>query len=72
MDHVVAAEKQCPKYDAAFEEYTKTSEDVLRIYRDYADLFPYWSKMCGSPIKTIRDAYYLHNTLIIEKDRYKT
>lgn len=72
LDYVVASEKKCPAYDKAFEQYTKESKEVQRIYTEYANLFPYWSIMCGSPIKTIQNAYYLHNTLMIERDRNKT
>lgn len=69
LDHIVAAERYCPKYEAAFEKFTRESEEVQYIYTEYAELFPYWSKKCGRNITTIRDAYYLHNTLMIEQDR---
>lgn len=69
LDHIVSAERYCPKYEAAFEKFTNESKEVQHIYTEYADLFPYWSKKCGRNITTIRDAYYLHNTLMIEQDR---
>lgn len=64
-------EKDCPRYDAAFEQYMNKSEDVQEIYREYADQFSYWSHMCGMPIETTDDAYFLYNSLSIEKQRLR-
>lgn len=48
------------------------SEEVQRIYSEYADLFPYLSRMSGLNITTITDVYWLYNTLEIERDTNKT
>lgn len=66
------AYKNCPKYNVAFEKYINDSPEVQRIYTDNAELFAYWSKMCGLNIKTISDVYRLHNTLLVESQNNKT
>lgn len=50
----------------------KQSKEVQRIYTEYADLFPYLSRMTGLNITTITDVYWLYNTLEIERDTNKT
>lgn len=72
LDHVLAAGKPCPKYKALFANYMKQSKEVQRIYTEYADLFPYLSRMTGLNITTITDVYWLYNTLEIERDTNKT
>lgn len=66
------AYKDCPKYNFAIEKYVKESPEVQRIYTEYADLFAYWSKMCGLSIATTSDVYRLHNTLLVESENNKT
>lgn len=48
------------------------SKEVQRIYTEYADLFPYLSKMSGLNITTITDVYWLWNTLDIEREQNKS
>lgn len=67
-DYVLFVGKNCPKFNDAVKQYTKTSKEVQRIYSEYSELFAYWSKMCGSDIKTIDDVYKLHKTLEVERD----
>ena len=72
LDNVLLASKDCPKYDFLFEQYLKNSAEVQRILSEYADLFLHWTEMCGENITTITEAYWLYNTLHIEKDHNKT
>lgn len=72
MDYLLYAGKKCPKYDATLKKYLKESPEVQRIYSEYADLFPYWSKKSGGNITTITDVYWLYNTLHIEQDHNKS
>lgn len=67
LDYVLKCGKKCPKYKAAFKKYVKKSEEVQRIYREYKDLFRYWSEMCGTKIKTIEDVHWLYKILFTEK-----
>lgn len=69
LDYVLFVGKDCPKFNVAVQEYFNRSREVQRIYSEYAELFTYWSKMCGSKIKTIDDVYKLHKTLEVERDR---
>lgn len=58
--------KNCPKFEVGFNKYLEESPDVQRILNKYRAWFSYWSKMCGSEIKTIGDVSLLYNTLCIE------
>lgn len=71
MDNILYGAKNCPKYDQTFAKYVNESEDVQRIYKDYVDLFSYWSQMCGLNLTTIKHVYNLHKTLSIEKLKHK-
>lgn len=68
LDYVLFVGKDCPKFNAAVKQYEKKSKEVQRIFTEYAELFVYWSKMCGTEIKTINDVYKLHKTLEVERD----
>lgn len=70
-DNALVGAKNCPKYDLAFKTYLNESKEVQRIFTEYADLFPYWSRMCGKNITTIKDCYDLYKTLSIEKLKKK-
>lgn len=72
LDHVLAAGQDCPKYKAIYNKYMEESKEVQRIYTEYADLFPYLSKMSGLNITTITDVYWLWNTLDIEREQNKS
>lgn len=72
LDYVLFFGKRCAKYEAALEKYMKESEEVQRIYSEYAEQFLHWSQESGESIKTLHDVYELHNTLIIEKEHNKT
>ncbi|XP_055296490.1 testicular acid phosphatase homolog isoform X2 [Sitodiplosis mosellana] len=65
-DYVLYGPKNCSKYDAVFQEYIKNSPEVQKLQTKYQQLLKFWSKMCGSDIKTIGDASLLYNTLYIE------
>lgn len=69
LDYVLYVGKDCPKFNTAVQEHLKNNKEVQRIYTEYAGLFTYWSKMCGSKIKSIDDVYKLHKTLEIEHNR---
>lgn len=71
QDHILAANRFCPKYEAAFQNYSKTAPEMLRIYKEYGNLFLQWSEMIGDNITTTDDIYYLHNTISIEKEQQK-
>lgn len=71
LDHVFGS-KKCPQYNVAYENYLKNSPEVKRIYTEYADLFPYLSKMSGTNITTLTHVYWLYNTLEIENYQNKT
>lgn len=47
QDHILSGGKKCPKYDETLKNYMNSSKEVQRIYKEYADLFAHWSKMCG-------------------------
>lgn len=66
------AYKDCPKYNVEYEKYVKESAEVQRVYADYADLFAYWTEMCGLNITTTSDVYRLHNALLVEQQNNKT
>lgn len=70
-DSALFGAKNCPKYDFTFVQYVRESEEVQRIYTEYADQFLYWSEMCGFNIRTIKDCYNLYKTLSIEKLKHK-
>lgn len=72
MDHILAAEKDCPKYKELYTNYMKASKEVQRIYTEYADIFPYLSRMSGLNVTTITDVYWLYNTLDTEREQNKT
>lgn len=72
LDTVLSASKDCPKYKVARQNYLNASPEVHRIYTEYADIFPYLTKMSGANVTTITDAYWLHNTLAIERDHNKS
>lgn len=72
MDTVLFVGKKCPKFKVLFEKYSNESSEMARIYNENEELFAHWSKMCGSPIKTIDDAYRLFKTLFIENLHNKT
>lgn len=58
------------KHSALMEDYMKSSSELQRIYTENANLFLHWTQMCGDNIKTILQVHFLHNTLIIEKERF--
>lgn len=66
------AYKDCPKYNVEYEKYVKESAEVQRVYAEYADLFAYWTEMCGLNITTTVDVYRLHNALLVEQQNNKT
>lgn len=70
-DKIFYGARNCPRYFQTFAKYVNESEEVQQIYRDYVDLFSYWSKMCGLNLTTIKDVYNLHKTLSIEKLKNK-
>lgn len=72
MDTVLFVGKDCPRFKVLFTKYANESHEIARIYREYGELFAYWSKMCGSPIKTIDEVYKLYKTLYIESVHNKT
>lgn len=72
LDTVLFVGKECPKFKVLFEKYSNESSEMARIYNEYVELFAHWSKMCGSPIKTIDNVYKLYSTLFIEKVHNKT
>lgn len=72
LDTVLFVGKDCPRFKVLFAKYANESSEMARIYSENVDLFAYWSKMCGSPIKTIDDVYKLYKTLYIESVHNKT
>lgn len=71
LDNVLAGEKKCKKYKAAFKTFKKESKEVQRIYRKYDDQFRYWSEMSGTKIKKIEDVHWLYKILFTEKIQNK-
>lgn len=71
LDYVLAGDKTCPKYKAAYKKFTKESKEVQRIYKEYKDLFRYWSEMCGTKIKKIDDVHWLYKILFTERIQNK-
>lgn len=71
LDYVLYAERECPKYDKDFDKYMDKSEEVERIYRQYDDLFAYWTEKSGKKIKSIKKVHALHKTLFTEKIQNK-
>lgn len=69
QDYTLHGPHGCAKYDALFKSFLQESPEVRDIYMQNAYLFEHWSKMCGKEIKTIQDASYLYNTLVIEDHR---
>lgn len=72
MDSVLFVGKKCPRFKVLFEKYSNESSEMARIYSENVELFAHWSKMCGSPIKTIDQVYKLYKTLFIENVHNKT
>lgn len=72
LDYVLYASKECPKYQVVYDQYLNDSPEVQRIHTEYADLFPFLTKMSGANITTITDVYWLYNTLHIERDHNKS
>lgn len=72
MDTVLFVGKECPRFKVLFAKYSNESSEMARIYGENVELFAYWSKMCGSPIKTIDNVYKLYKTLHIENIHNKT
>lgn len=70
MDHILSGGKVCAKYEAAFKDYVKDSEEVQRVYSEYGDRFVHWSKMSGGNISSFANVNDLYDTLNIEK-KYK-
>lgn len=68
----LAAPMNCPKYDAALKMFMQESPKLKEIYTKYADLFAFWSKMCGANLTTIDDVSYLYDTLYVEKINNKS
>lgn len=72
LDHILSAGRECPKYKFLYENYMKEAKEVQRIYTEYADIFPYLTRMSGLNITTITDVYWLYNTLDTEREQNKT
>lgn len=72
LDTVLFVGKECPRFKILFAKYANESIEMAQIYSENVDLFAYWSKMCGSPIKAIDDVYKLYETLYIESVHNKT
>lgn len=72
MDTVLFVGKDCPRFKFLFAKYANESNEIAQIYAENVELFAYWSKMCGSPIKTIDEVYKLYKTLHIESVHNKT
>lgn len=70
-DYILSGGKSCPKYDELLKIFMDTSKDVQRILTESADLFKYWSYMCGKIIETIADVQNLYDVLTIEKHHRK-
>lgn len=67
VDNILGTVKECPKYDAALKAYMKQSQEVKDLIAENKDNLLYWSEMCGSKIKTLKDVRDLHKTLFIEQ-----
>lgn len=72
LDYVLFTGKYCAKYQAELRRFMEESQEVQRIYKDFADKFLYWSQKSGLNLKSIDDVYNLHDTLKIEKSFNKT
>lgn len=68
MDHILSGGKECLKYNIALKEYMDNSKEVQRIYTEYSEYFPYWSKMTGNNITTIFQVLHHYDTLKVEME----
>lgn len=69
IDYVLYTIVDCPKYTALRDAYLNQSEEVQRIFTEYANTFSFLSRKTGKNITTMYDVYQIYDTLMIERQR---
>lgn len=72
LDYIIHAGRQCPKYDAAFNQFVMESTEVQEIYAKYGETFTYLSEKCGKNLTTFNDILGLYKTFYMENLRNLT
>lgn len=71
-DYALYGPDDCPTFFDEYKKYEIESTEAQRFYRDYKDLFTFWSEMCGTNLTTIKAVTGLYRTLEIEHFHGKT
>lgn len=70
-DFVLAAKKNCARYDYAYDKYIHSAY-YQNILNNNRELFHYIEKNAGIPIRTLADALSFYNTIWIENLKNKS
>lgn len=71
MDEVLAAKKPCAAYEAEWQKYLK-SDEQLALLSKYNDLFQYLTKWSGDKVELFENVRSLYSTMLIESRWNKT
>lgn len=71
FDHVLNAERFCPRYNDALKKYLVSSE-FQALFTKHKTLLDYLEENTGMTIQTLDDVQNLNNTLWIESITNKT